>query len=612
VNLPSLKDAQIISIDVETNDPGLLDRGPGGIRGEGYLIGLSVATPDGFAEYFPLKHESGNVENPEQVIAWAKDELKGNQPKLGANILYDLEWLKVSGVEVGGLKYDVQTAEPLLDENKSTYKLEALAQEYLGEGKDERGMIGAGLKYGISPEEIKNKLWMLPGFEVSKYGKTDAVLPLRIFEKQRAKLINEELWDLFLIETKLLDLMLAMRFKGVPVDIEKADILRKDLDTRNKLVLAEIRKLSRPDIDIWSNNSIGDYCRSVGIDFLMTDKDNPSFCNEWLEDQDNPFFKKVLEARQLDRAGSVFIQSKIIDSAVNGRVYPQFFATRRDDYGTRSGRFSSANPNLQQVPSREENLGPKIRSLFVSEPGKTWCKLDYSQQEFRVLIHYAVLLGLPGAEEAKRNYDENPDTDFHQMVADMAGIGRRPAKSINLGLSYGMGKDKLAMQLGMDMATAKEIIEKYHRGLPFIRPLTDRAAKQAERVGFVKTILGRRRRYNLYGPPRGGKGIQPLSKEDAIKKWGPNVIRYFTYRAWNSVDQGSSADMMKKAMLVCWDAGLVPNITVHDELDFADADERTMKIAHEAMRDCMKLLVPMKVDVTTGPSWGEQKSILKR
>lgn len=606
--LPSLKNASIISIDVETRDPGLMDKGPGGVRGEGYLLGLSVATPDGFSEYFPLRHETGNVENPEQVINWAKAELKGNQPKIGANILYDLEWFRVSGIEVGGPKYDVQTAEPLLDENKKTYKLEALAQEYLKVGKEESGLAEEAKVLGIPADKIKENLWKIPGNKVAEYGKGDAILPLKIFEMQEKKLREEELWDLFLMETKLLDLMLAMRFKGVPVDLEKAEKLAKDLEKKQKKLLSELQKIAGREIDIWSNQDIAKRCQSANIPFPITEKENPSFLGGWLSEQENPFFKTLLEARQYDRAGSVFVRSKVIDVAVKGRVYPQFFATRRDDYGTRSGRLSSANPNLQQVPARNEELGKLIRSLFIAEKGKTWCKLDYSQQEFRVLVHYAMLLKLPGAEEAGKKYIDNPDTDFHQLVADMAGIDRRPAKTINLGLTYGMGAKKMAQQLGLSMEESRELVDKYHFGLPFIRPLIKRADQQAQRVGFVKTILGRKRRFEFWGPAGDyTKGLVPLPKEAAQTTWGSRITRFFTYKAWNAVDQGSSADMMKKAMVTCWDAGLVPNITVHDELDFADADEKTMKTAHEAMRDCMKLLVPMKVDVTTGPSWGEQE-----
>lgn len=622
---PDLSGAPLVSFDVETYDPRLMDCGPGAIRKDGYVCGFSVATPDGFTGYYPIRHAEGdNLPNPDGAIRWLRDQLKGNIPKLGANILYDLIWLRCDlGITVGGKKYDVQIAEPLLDENKFTYTLDSLSRQYLGETKVEQLLYEAGIYIlGIKPgpkavteeekrtdviKKVKTRLWELPARYVGPYGEGDASLPIEIFKRQKIKLEEVGLWKLFdEVETPLVDLLLNMWIKGIPVDVERGERAYEDLQLRYDKEMRSIKRRVGFIPDVWAQEDIVRCCEKLSLDYPKTKKGNPSFKAEWLAENGHPFFTSLLRARQLDRSGAVFIKSKILDLEVNGRIHPQFWQVKSDRYGTESGRFSSSNPNAQQFPARNEELAAIVRSILCAEPGKFWGKFDYSQQEFRITVHYANLLKLTGVDKVVKRYWEDPDTDFHQVVADITGLVRRIAKSINLGLTYGMGKKKFSEKYRIPYSDACKYIDLYHQELPFVKQLINRTDLTAKERGVVKTLLGRHCHFDLYGPPRYEDGMIPKKYDEALAEFGPPVVRYFTYKALNRISQGGGADMVKKAMLDCYSAGYVPSITVHDELDFCDLENnKQVSEIHDIMVDAIRLAVPNKVDVAVGNNWGE-------
>lgn len=618
---PDLSQAKLIAFDTETRDPHLMEKGPGTHRKDGYICGFSLATDDGFKGYYPLRHASGNLPDINKATKWLRDVLSTDVPKVGANLLYDAEWTEADlGITMKGLKYDIQVADPLLDENYPTYKLSALAERWLGEDKDEDLLYRAGVEiYNFKSNKktekeqresiitkVKGKLWDLPASLVGLYGEADAELPIKIFKLQEVALKEKGLWDVFMLETEVLELLLAMRNKGIPIDINKAVQLKDELSTEYDSVIRNIRHRVGFTPDIWSADSLVKICDTLHLPYIKTNKGNPSFEAQWLEKQEHAIFKLLLEARQLDRSGGVFVENKIIDMAVNGKIYPQYWQVKNDRGGTKSGRFASSNPNAQQFPARNKVLAKKIRSLFIAEPGCRWGMFDFSQQEPRVTVHYADLIGLPGAAEARKAYIDNPNTDYHQLVSDWTGLDRKTAKSINLGLAYGMGPKKYAENHGKTMAEARQLFNLYHEKMPFIKALSSRCERMVKHRGYIKTLMGRHRNFNLYGPPRWEKGMLPLRKEDAIKKYGRPVMQYFTYRSMNSLIQGGSADMIKKAMVDCFKVGYVPNITVHDELDFADItnDKQILEI-RDIMLNAIKLNVPSKVDVELGKSWGE-------
>lgn len=609
MNFPSLSGAGIISLDVETCDPNLKDRGPGSIRKDGFICGVSIATDDGFCEYLPVRHEAGGNLDRDQVFSWLRTELAGSQPKLGANISYDLEWMRSEGLLVGGPKWDIQMAEALLDENRVSYSLDNISKDRLGDSKDESGMTAAAIARGIPEKDVKGNIWRLHADEVAPYGRQDVLLPLKIWEQQKVQIADEGLQTVFNLESDIIDVLLEMRFKGVRIDEERARISVAVLDKKKLLIEKSLKVITGQEVDYWSNKVLGQICDKLGLAYTRTGKDNPSFDADWLSEQSHPFFKQIAEARLLDRAGSVFIKSKILGETINGRVHCQYYSVRNDRGGTRTGRFACANPNLQQVPARNEELSKIIRSCFVPDVGEEWLSSDWSQVEPRVTVHYAKEMNLPGAGIAAQKYCDDPKTDYHQMVADMAGIGRKAAKTINLGLSYGMGKDKLAVQLGMSRSESDELYAKYHSALPFIKLLTDRCSTIAEKRGYVRTITGRRRRFDLFGPSKWKPGLMPLKFDEAIKAFGHPLKRYFCHKSMNAVIQGSSADLMKILMVRLHKEGLTPNLTVHDEICKSCKDREEMIKIRTAMETVYKLHIPLYADTEVGPSWGESVEV---
>jgi len=618
---PNLAAAKMLGVDTETYDPELLENGPGGVRGKGHLVGFSVATDDGeFRGYYPLRHEGGdNVENPEKALDWLRDQVgRADQPKVGANIIYDREWLRVNGVEMAGHTYDVQIAEGLLDENRYTYRLDSLAEDYLGEHKEEtlmteaaKVLLGVTGRDDLLEKRVKQNLWRLPARYVGPYGEIDSDLPCRIFKMQEPKLRDQELWDLFIMETELVDLLLEMRFRGIPVDVNRAEELVEDLAKRQAKATRRISRLCGFTPNIWANDDIARVCDTLGYSYSKTSKGNASFTADWLEAQEQEVFQLILKARRLDRGGSVYLRSKVLDLQVDGRVHPQFWQVRTEaqgaKHGTNSGRFASSSPNAQQIPARDPELAPLIRSVFIPEKGCDWTSVDYSQQEFRVTVHYAYALGCSGAEDARQQYIDDPSTDFHNFVRDLTGLERKTAKMLNLALSYNMGKKTFAEKAGLSFEQASDLFDQYHSHVPFVRQLNNKCQRVAKHRGFVKTLLGRRQRFVLYGPPRWSPGIRPLRYDEAVEKFGAPVQLYFLHKAMNRVVQGSSADMIKAAMHQLHKLGYVPHVTVHDELCYSTQTDKERREICDVMLNALPLEVPMKVDVENGPSWGEGK-----
>ena len=609
-DLPDLSSAKVISLDVETHDPNLMTQGPGGVRHDGKLVGISVATDTGYVGYFPIAHEGGDNLDSGAVLRWARATLGGEQDKVGANLLYDLEWLRQAGVQVNGRLRDIQVAEPLLDEEKDGgYSLNNLAKFYLNQEKDEEALRAAAKSFGVDP---KGGLWKLPARYVGPYAEADARLPLEIWALQEIQLKEQGLWDIFELESRLLNVILDMRFKGVRIDTDRAEQLNDECLSREAALLTKLRDDCGIVIEPWSADELSKAFDKLGIWYPRTQRGNPSFTSDWLNNHDHEFAKGIAEWRKVNKMRRDFIEGICLKQQYNGRIHAQFHALRKDSDGTRTGRFSSSTPNLQQIPARDEYWGPLIRGLFLPDEGQQWACLDYSQQEPRVLVHYANRLGLKGAADAVAQYTEDADTDFHQVVADMAGITRKHAKTINLGMFYGMGIYKLSQELGMEQHDAKPIFEQYHNRVPFVRQLAHQCTRSANQKGFIKTLLGRHRHFNLFEPADSRNTWPnretPLNRDAAMDVWkGRPLRRSFTHKALNALIQGSSADMTKKAMLDLYDEGVVPHITVHDELDFSVTDSVQANKYRDIMESCVELEVPLKVDVEIGPNWGDIK-----
>ena len=610
---PDLSGARRIAIDLETCDPGLTTDGPGTRRGS-YAVGVAVGTEDGFRGYYPIAHNSGGNFQKENVFRWLKKELtRPNQPKIGANILYDLEFLEVAGVHVEGPFYDVQVAAPLINENQKSYSLDAIALRVLGEGKKNNDLYRwLSLAYGGEPtaKAQGGRIHLAPTWVVGPYAEGDVDLPLRVFAEQEKILASEELQQVFSIESRLIPMLLAMRIEGVRIDFDKVEIARDESVKSYKEYIKMIEKDVGFGVDVWSADSLAKAFDKKHLNYPETTTGKPSFTKPFLERHPDPFVGMVLEARKLDKLRSTFLEGTILSKHINGRIYTQFNQLKSDDSGTITGRFSSTNPNLQFIPARDKILGPKVRGMFIPEDGDEWVKDDYSQIEYRIITHYATG---ESAENARDEYRNNPRTDYHQMVADMCQITRTNAKTINFGLAYGMGVDKLAYSLGIDREAAQLLLNQYHAKVPFMKDIMQQTMNAAGQRGYIKTILGRRLHFDLWE----NRYTSETRTEEMYQKLDDSAKRGFRrtklHKALNKLIQGSAADVLKKAMVDVWESGLCkvirpPRLTVHDELDWSkpktpEADKAHKEIVH-LMENTIKFKIPIVVDTKTGIDWG--------
>ena len=596
--LPDLSSAKRIAVDLETKDPDLRISGPGWATGNGHVTGIAIAT-DNWSGYLPVRHDGGGNLDPGFVFRWLTKTLSGNSDKIFHNAQYDVGWLKREGVAVHGKIHDTVIAAPLIDEHRRRYSLDSLGKDYCKDRKDETLLAEAASAWGIDP---KAQMYMLPAKFVGEYAEQDAVLTLKLWDKLQKGLEVENLQPIYDLESSLIPLLIEMRWKGVRVDTDKAEQSVISLKKQEKDCIKQIKYKYGVDVDVWASTSVAKAFDKAGLTYPRTQKTNaPSFTGKWLESLDHGLPKLVVQARKLQKIRSAFIENMILEHSHKGRIHGQMHPLRGDSGGTVSGRFSYSTPNLQQVPARDPVLGPLVRGLFLPEEGHKWGAFDYSQQEPRLTVHYASRMNLPGAEEAVSAYKDD-DADFHQIVADMAGISRKDAKVINLSLSYGMGKTKLIQALGINELEADALFNNYHSKVPFIKELTLSCSRKAENVGYIKTLLGRRCRFDKY-EPRNEKNIA-LPYEQAFDEYGPNIRRAFTYRAFNRLIQGSAADMTKQAMLDMWNEGIVPHIQVHDELDVSVQNKEESRKIVDIMENCVDLAVPSKVDAEIGDTWG--------
>jgi DNA polymerase-1 len=555
--------------------------------------------------------------DPEHVLAWLRDTLGNpNQPKIGANLIYDVGWLEHEGVPVRGMLYDVQFAEALLDETALT-NLDTLGEKYLGIGKEKSALNRWSWDYyGGKEHEQRSNLYRCPPCLVGPYAEADTDLPQRILPLQWARLEQEGLLELFIMECRLVPLLIAMRRGGVTVDINKTERVRERLVEEVKTLNERIRYLVGFDVNVNAPESMQKAFQRLSIPIPTNAKGGRTFNKEALAAIEHPFVELVLEQKKIVKVSDTFLKSYVLDSNVGGKIFCEFHPLRSDRGGTRSGRFASSNPNLQNVPSRDEYLAPLVRGVFIPHEGHyQWRRYDYSQVEYRCLAHDATG---GGAEALRAQYNADPDTDYHvwtqKLVENMLGmvIKRKPIKTINFGLIYGMGKDKLTRSLGLDKRAGEELFNAYHEAAPFASSTMNHYSDMASRYGFVSTILGRRSRFNLWEPDLRGRSTQPaLPYQAALNKYG-KVKRAMTHKALNRRLQGSAADMMKKAMLVLWDSGVldytgVPTLTVHDELDFSDPGgcDDAFDYVKRVMETALPMRIPIRADVEVGPSWGE-------
>ena len=592
-----------VAIDLETYDPGIKDHGPGWATGNGKVVGVALAW-DGFKGYFPIDHDApGNYDK--EVFKRQLQDLLNRCPAIVChNAMYDVGWMKQMGMNIKCQVWDTMLMAPILDENRMRYSLNELAKDYLGEKKSETLLYQAAKEWGV---DAKNDMWRLPPMYVGPYAEQDAELALKLYDVFMREIRTQDLEHINQLEHRVLPVLIDMKATGVRVDIDQAEQSKQELLKKEKSHLNKIKKETGVAVNVWEAKSISKMFDALQLPYARTELTGaPKFDKSFLRTHEHPLVQSIAQAREFNKARTTFIDT-ILKHEHKGRIHAEINQLRGDGGGTVTGRLSYNTPNLQQVPASPV-LGSMIRSIFKPEEGKSWGAFDYSQQEPRLVVHLASLTagGLRGADEFVSAYHDNPNTDFHTMVSEMAKIDRKKAKTINLGLFYGMGKGKLSSELGLSPGQAEDLFEKYHSRVPFVKEMIERTMKKAADVGHVRTLLGRKCRFDLWEPSRYGVH-RPLPRDEAEREHGKQIRRAFTYKALNKIIQGSAADMTKKAMADLHDEGIVPHIQVHDELDCSFEDEVEKDRILEIMKNAVELEVPVKLDVEEGPSWGQAK-----
>ena len=599
--LKDLRGHKEIAIDLETCDPELTELGSGNVVGRGKIVGISVAV-EGWSAYYPIAHEGGGNMDKKLVLNWLQDLFKQDSTFIFHNAMYDICWLRSSGIIPPVKIVDTMIAASLVNENRWSFRLDALAREYAGIGKDEAVLQAAAREYGI---DAKKDMWKLPSMFVGQYAERDAESTLKLWHRMKVELSDQDLWTIFDTETRLFPCLVDMRFKGVRVDVERADKIKKELMDKENKIINKIKDLTGVSVELWSAASIAKVFDALKLPYDRTEKTGaPSFTKNFLSNHPNEIAQGISYAREINKAHTTFIDT-IVKHSHKGRIHADINQIRSDQGGTVTGRFSMSNPNLQQIPVRHKELGPLIRSLFIPEENHKWGVFDYSQQEPRILVHYAKLQKLDGIDEIANAY-KSGEADFHSAVAKMAGIERSQAKTINLGLMYGMGKNKLMAELGLMKEAAEKLIAQYHAKAPFIKQLMQAVSRRADDSGRIRTLGGRVCHFDLWEPTTFGAGM-PKPHVEALKEYGHGIKRAGTYKALNRLIQGSAADMTKLSIIALSENGIVPHIQIHDELDISVEHSEQAKQIVEIMESAIKLEIPNKVDYECGSNWGDIK-----
>ncbi len=604
-DFPDLSKYDEIAIDLETKDPDLKTKGSSSMRGEGDVVGIAVAVKN-WAGYYPIAHESGPNLERAKVLGWFADVLKTKADKIFHNAIYDLCWIHRLGLTVHGTIVDTMIMASLVNENRFRYDLNSVSYDYTGMGKNETALNEAAKEWGIDP---KAEMYKLPAMYVGEYAEKDAEITLALWQELKKEINFQDLQSIVELEQEVLPCILDMKIKGVRVSEKQVDQLEYQLKKSYDHYIKTIHDETGIYPEVWAAKSIESICLRLGIDdFDRTEKTKkPSFTKNYLKNhrghKNSNILRALASARELDKLRNTFLES-IKNYVYKGRIHADIHQLRGDFGGTITGRLSYSNPNLQQLPNYTK-LGMGIRSIFMPEEGHRWGCFDYSQQEPRLVVHYALAtLGSTGVASIADAYDKG-EADFHKMVAGIADIPRSQAKTINLGLFYGMGKAKLQAQLGVTEEKAKDLLNTYHARVPFVKQLIYQTMDRAQQRGWIRTILGRKCRFDMWEPATFGMHKPQTFEEASLEHGSRNIKRAFTYKALNKLIQGSAADMTKKAMVELRKEGLLPMIQLHDELNISFKTKEESDKIKEIMENCVPLKVPNKVDFEQGNCWGD-------
>jgi DNA polymerase I-like protein with 3'-5' exonuclease and polymerase domains len=635
-------DSKRVAIDVETRDPGIKDLGPGVRRDQRshYMVGYSYAIDGGPSFYVPTKHQGGdNVEDAGLAWDWLRNQAKQFTGEVvGANLSYDLDWLQGSNINFPNVSRfrDVLIAAPLLNELEMSYSLDAVLSRAGFETKEDSLLIeaagafsqGTG-KRGKGKEQLSPKadLWRLPARYVGAYGEGDAYKPLELLRWQEARIEEQDLWQVWDLESDLLPILVKMRARGVRIDMDQLAKVERYSMAEELDAWKMVKRLTGVQLttkDTWKAEALAMPLRAIGVHVGETKQGKPNIDQAFLSSIDHPVATAIQWARKVNKLRTTFANS-VRRFIVGDRLHPTFNQVKQakddgteDSKGARFGRISSDKPNIQQQPSRDE-FANMWRGIYIPEDGERWCCADYSQQEPRLTTHYAALTDCTGAWEMVMAYRNNPDLDNHAFMEELTGVKRTYAKQIYLGLCYGMGPAKMCRQLRLPTEWAvranhevtyyptqteareaareyeksfvwegagpegREMLDNFHARAPFISELAKKCQNKASNTGTIRTL--------------GGRVVHFPEAPDGSYAW--------VYRALNRLIQGSGGDQMKAAMVEADREGFELLIQVHDELNISTADTATAMRLGKLMANVVQLELPVKVDVELGPSWGE-------
>ena len=581
--LPDLRRVGIISLDTETKDGGLFaDYGSAWPWGDGYIAGVSVAyRADGAiqAHYFPLRHPDSQNFDPPNVFQWVRDHIAAGVRIVCQNGLYDFGWLRADAdikMPPSEQLEETQALATMVDENRYNYGLDALCAWRGLPGKDDALLLEGCAALGLVPKGRKKftpqaHIWQLPARYVGRYAEQDPASTLLLFESLNPVLDRENTRGAYRLEVDLLPMVHAMRRRGIRIDAARAEQVHDLMLARRNAVLVQLSEKHGADLGmtaIRSDKQLAVICDGYGIKYPLTDKGNASFKAGrmgWMDASDHWLPQLVAVARRYDNSAK-FVQS-IVDHARNGRVFGEIHPHRSDVGGTRTLRFSYSHPALQQTPKHNVELAPLIRSIFLPEEGEVWASCDLSQQEFRLIVHYAVRHNRQGAADMRDQYIRDPHTDIHAATAERSSgaLDRQAGKTLNFGKFYGMGLHTFAHAIGKPQSEAQRLYELYDQIMPFVSQLSHMCKQAVWNTGHLTLLDTARMHFNQWAA--GGKwkaGAGPCSREEAERRvrdpghpwYGQRLYRADAHKALNTLIQGSAARYTKIWMREVWRAGV--------------------------------------------------------
>lgn len=640
VALPDLRGkVRELALDRETRDDGLAaGRGSGWPYRAGRIVGVSAAWHQGaevHSFYAPVAHPDTECLDPQQVRQWELDHQRAGVRFIYHSADYDCGWgIAEWGLPVPEKIDDVAGMAAIVDENLLEYNLDALARWRGLPGKDTRLLSEAVEAYGYSAADARKHIWRVPARYAGPYAKQDAQATLLLADNLRQALEAQDLNGPYQLEADLIPMVIEMRRRGVRIDVERAEREAERLLAERDRQLALLgERMGRRGVsidDVRSSKRLEEWFISARISFPRTKKtEQGSFQAKWMRKHEHWLPQAVARIEQLTEAADKFLRGFLLAYAHRGRLHANINQFRNEEGGTRTSRFSYTDPPLQQMPARDEELSAIIRGCFLPEPGELWGAHDWSQQEYRLICHYAYLCGCTGARAAVERYQKDPSTDFHMFVVEITGLERKPAKDTNFAKSYGAGVAKFAEMIGKSVEEAAEIMNIYDEKLPFVKQLMRECERTAQNRGWIKLIDGARSHFDLWEPsyrrdlppPYNGVGYMPERK---AREWAAmlsdklqrvvRVKRAFAHKAGNRLIQGSAARMMKEAMRQCWREGIVPLLQMHDELGFSHAERQQGERVAEIMRGTYAgtLTLPMLTDSEYGSTWGDARKVKRR